>query len=363
MRPAVTPTTGCQLLEPNPKIIGGMFGLELASAGPSVAADGRPEFLEGRHRLLATARSAFALLHRSLQPRRVWLPSYLCGVILPAFSEPIAAIRFYAIDERLRLADDTWLAEVQPGDLVVFIDYFGFKHWDEWGQAARARGAWVVEDACQALLIDRYSAHAHYVVFSPRKFVGVPDGGILLAQGDAALPADPLSPPPADWWVAALTASIRRAEFDRTAGSEDRSWYQLFQKVEPAGPVAPTAMSELSAFILKHWCNWSEIARRRRANYGRLAEAMREFALFPELPSGVVPLGFPARFANRNVVQSALFAQQIYPSTHWRLRDIVPASFTRSHSLAEQILTIPCDQRYGPGSIRRIIATLRKIAN
>jgi dTDP-4-amino-4,6-dideoxygalactose transaminase len=311
---------------------------------------------------LATARSAFSLLHRTLKPRHVWLPSFLCGIILPAFNEPKTEINFYALDEHLQIADDNWLSIVQEGDVVVFIDYFGFRLWDSWGKVARDRGAWIVEDACQALLNERFSEHAHYIIFSPRKFVGVPDGGVLLANGDVDLPEYPLDQAPSEWWHDALTACVRRADFDHGTGDEQRSWFNIFQKVEQSGPMAPTAMSELSAYILKHCINWAEITRRREENYCCLAGALGEFALFPELIDGVVPIGFPVRFANRNDVRTALFSSQIFPPVHWCLRGIVPENFTSSHLLAGQILTIPCDQRYRPKSIDRLIKALRKVS-
>jgi len=44
-----------------------------------------PRFLSGRQIELATGRSAFRLLESFLAPKTVWLPSYLCGVVLGAF--------------------------------------------------------------------------------------------------------------------------------------------------------------------------------------------------------------------------------------------------------------------------------------
>jgi hypothetical protein len=93
-----------------------------------------------------------------------------------------------------------------------------------------------------------------------------------------------------------------------------------------------------------------------------LAAALGEFALFPELTNDVVPLGFPVRFANRDQVRSALFASQIYPAIHWPVKDVVPETFTGSHLLARQILTIPCDQRYDQDTIDRLIMRLHALA-
>jgi hypothetical protein len=337
-------------------IIGGMFGLETGAAVTLARRQPSPTCLSGPHLLLATGRSAFTFLIRTLHPSVVWLPSYLCGVVMGAFPAHLVRVRFYAVDERLRIADKGWLEEVQAGDMVVFIDYFGFNQWSDTGAEARKRGAWIVEDACQALLNERFCDRSHYVVFSPRKFVGVPDGGILLAQGDTPLPEQNLPPPPARWWLDAFTASSLRSEFDRHGG--DRRWFELSRQAGVAGPVEPYRMSELSQLLLKHVIDFAEVGRKRRENFRRLAAALPELAMFVDLPAEVVPLGFPIRLAARDEIREALFAEGIYPPTHWPLDGVIPKSFSASHALAERILTLPCDQRYGEDDMARMVSVV-----
>ncbi len=342
------------------KIVGGMFGLELGRHPERIASAWQPPFLRWPAMLLATARSALTLLRRMLAPSQVWLPSYLCAVVIPACSSTETKVRFYPVDDQLRVAGGAWLAEVRAGDIVVFIDYFGFRRWDDWGVEARTRGAWIVEDASQALLNDHFSPASHYVLCSPRKFVGVPDGGVLLAQGDARMPQVELSPPPDDWWRDALTASVRRAEFDRDPGARDRTWFELFQKVEPNGPIVPYAMSELTRLMLHHAVDWRSVAGRRRENYRFLADAVGAACLFPDLPEGIVPLGLPIRVARRDAARQALFEQRIYPPVHWSLEGVVPEEFAASHHLAREIMTIPCDQRVEGAGLARVADILRR---
>ena len=334
-----------------------MFGLELGAPAALADHERSPAWLAKPHLFLATGRSAFTLLARVLHPPTVWLPSYLCGVIMGAFPVHLIRARFYSVDERLRVADPDWLEEVQTGDMVVFIDYFGFNQWSESGAEARKRGAWIVEDACQAMLNERFCDHSHYVIFSPRKFVGVPDGGIVLAQGDARLPEQSRPPAPAQWSIEAFAACLLRGEFDRHGG--DRRWFELFRKTGREGPAEPYRMSELSQLLLEHVIDFGEVGRRRRENFRRLAMALPELAMFVELPGEVVPLGFPVRLAERDKVRRALFAEQIYPPVHWPLDGVVPKTFSASHALAEQILTLPCDQRYGEDDMERMVAAVK----
>jgi len=341
------------------KIVGGMFGLELLHQGPDSEIGLDAPFLSSPKLLLATARSAFNLLARVLKPKTVWLPSYLCASVIASFP-PDIEIRFYSINESLRIAEKKWLSEIQENDIVVFIDYFGFNYWLEWGQEARQRGAWVIEDACQAMLNREFCQCSHYVLFSPRKFVGVPDGGILLAQNGAKLPDEMIPAAPARWWLEALRASILRAEYDWHGG--ERTWFDLFQKTEAEGPSNPCKMSELSLMILKEVVDWQEVSIRRRNNYKLLASELEEIAIFPDLTEDAVPLGFPIVVKDRDRIRQALFTEEIFPPIHWPIASFVPCDFEDSHRLAGNIMTIPCDQRYNRSDMERVINILRREA-
>ncbi len=341
-------------------IIGGMFGLELFAMEAISGEVYEPPFLTEPHLLLATARSALTLLARILRPKTVWLPSYLCEVLMGAFPVHLIDVRFYPIDEQLRIAEEDWLSEIQANDIVLFIDYFGFNQWADWGAEARRRGAWVVQDAAQGLLSEHFNKHSHYVVFSPRKFVGIPEGGVLLALNGAELPNQDLASSPAFWWMEATKASILRAEYDRHGG--ERRWFDIFQKTEAEGPLEPFRMSDLSQLILKNAIDWRMVSQRRRDNYQFLASALGQIALFPELTSDVVPLGFPIRLKDRDHIRQALFAEKIYPQVHWPIAGVVPTIFEASHRLAAEILTLPCDQRYNLSDMERVVSQLKRFS-
>jgi dTDP-4-amino-4,6-dideoxygalactose transaminase len=233
------------------------------------------------------------------------------------------------------------------------IDYFGFPTESTCAREAKKRGAWLCKDASQALLSERVGELCDFVLFSPRKFVGVPDGGILVAK-------EPLAPielqsPPAEWWLNAFEAVMRRRDFDRDyhtlrgcplAAGGNRRWFELFRQSEAQAPIGRYAMSELSRRLLAHSFDYSAIARRRLENYQVLASHLSQIALKPTLLEGVVPLGFPIVLRERDKIRQALFEHEIYPPVHWPIAGIVPAKFQDSHRLAADLMTIPCDQRY-----------------
>jgi dTDP-4-amino-4,6-dideoxygalactose transaminase len=344
------PPSGNRGLPAASTIVGGMFGLHHATVGAPA-----PPFLQGGEILTLNGRSAIRLVTEKLSPATVWLPSYLCEAAVEAMTRPGMQIRFFAVSYDLTIDPDAAFENVRAGDLVVLIDYFGVPSPPELAAAARQRQAWILKDASQALLTEGVDAGADFVVFSPRKFVGVPDGGILrpvhgwhdqLSLGE----------PPRDCWLQALAASALRALFDMTG--EDLGWFGMYQASEIAAPIGPYTMSALSQELLTTGINFAEMAERRVINYGVLSSLLHECALIPSLPPGAVPLGFPIRIPDRARARQALFAERIYPMVHWPIEGVVPRAFTESHRLADELLTLPCDQRYDGADMERIAATI-----
>ena len=339
-----------------PDIIGGMFGLEEIIPNMNSCP---PPFLKGRDIFLANGRSGILLLTKLLSPPQVWMPSYLCvGGMLPAVDQSATNLRFYEMNYDLAITSLTWLDDVRSGDLVILIDYFGFPCDSSCATRAKEQGAWVLEDACQALLSKDVGRFSDFVVFSPRKFLGLPDGGVLTPNQELDFHDIDLAPPPAEWWLKAFYAGVLRREFDIHGGN--RRWFELFQETEPAGPIGYYAMSELSKSLLLHTFDYATIAQRRRENYKILAETLSAIALFSTLTADVVPLGFPIRLENRDTIRQVLFEHQIYPPVHWPIKDVVPEMFKASHKLANEIMTLPCDQRYDKQDMKRMARIILK---
>lgn len=335
--------------QPEPRIIGGMFGLPTMSESHVRCT---PPFLADNSLLLVNARSGISLLVELLSPAQVWMPSSLCGSMLQAVDERATRVRLYEVDYDLAVPSLDWIENVQPGDLVILINYLGFPCDSSCAIRAKESGAWVLEDASQALLSGGLGRFSDFVLFSPRKFLGVPDGGILTLNCEADFPSINLSSPPAAWWLKALSATVLRREFDLHGGN--RRWFELFQEVEKEHPIGHYAMSELSTMLLIHSFDYSVIAQRRVDNYRFLADRLGGIALFPSLSPEVVPLGFPIRVRNRDQIRQVLFEHGIYPPVHWPIQGIGPQEFRDSHRLSAEIMTLPCDQRYDSRDMSRM---------
>ncbi|MGA1868186.1 MAG: DegT/DnrJ/EryC1/StrS family aminotransferase [bacterium] len=339
------------------RIIGGVFGLEVDLEG---AQD--PQFLRKGDILFVNARSALYCLVQRLTPKHIWMPSYLCSSMLDAIRGTNTSIRLYEVDYDLRSPSLKWIAEISRGDIVVIVDYFGFPADPEIAFKARKKGAWVLEDACQALLTEVPRSIIDFVIFSPRKFLGIPDGGILwiqTAKGQVSSISNLLlEPAPQEWWFTAFCSSFLRREFDLKGVAHN--WFNLFKTSEAHCPIGLYAMSELSQTLLRQGFNYERIARQRQNNYLALLERLADIALFPNLSTGIIPLGFPVRVPNRDRIQQALFNHKIYPPVHWPLNRHVPEHFRDSHRLASHLMTLPCDQRYDIEGMQHMAAVVTK---
>ena len=333
--------------------MGGMFGLPVEFDASGTL----PPFSSDRAVYMANGRCCLILLIELLSPARVWLPAYLCPSIIAAVRKTGVPIRFYENDYNLRVLPEA-LSGVRQGDLVEVIDYFGFPADERVMHQVRETGAWLLEDACQAMLTEGVGKNADFTLFTPRKFVGIPDGGILVSnRKDVDLHHIVLEPPPSRWWMTVLGAAVLRREFDLYGGS--RRWFELYREMEDGMPMGRYAMSDMSRTLMNSAFDYASIAERRVQNYQVLAGELSHLALYPSLASGVVPLGFPVRLANRDDVLKKLYEHDIYPPVHWQFRGVLPAEFKESYRLLGDIMMLPCDQRYGRADMLRLAGLVR----
>jgi dTDP-4-amino-4,6-dideoxygalactose transaminase len=264
--------------------------------------------------------------------------------MLAPFLQSSAPIRFYPVDGHLQVSETSWIEEIRAGDMVVVIHYFGFPNHSFPAALVKLKGAILVEDASQALFLAQQFRESTCILYSPRKFLGVPDGGIMVSSTETAAESAPLEQPPQAWWTEAVAMSLRRRNFDLTG--QPNNWFAGFQRVEAEFPVGLYRASDLSRMLLSA-VDYDAIRTRRRANYAQLLDSASGLAVFGELGLDVVPLGFPVRLdaGIRDSVLRRLHAAKIYTPMHWPLEGIVPESFRQSHELALSGLTLLCDQR------------------
>jgi hypothetical protein len=327
-----------------PAPIGGFIGLEAQACGAAVDAD----FGTGRTLRFWNARSALAHLLATLGVRRVWLPAYICGAAAEGAAAGAGEVRYYGVGGTLRPDAMALEGSLEPGDALLGVDYFGAPAMDLLELVARRPDVVWIQDRAQGLWPDP-APWGTYVLYSPRKVLGAPDGGVLLCRG-AHLPAPAWV---ADPDVAERLEPLRRRGAD-LQGRDNDAWFPAYQAAEAAMAPEPRPMSEPARRIVAA-VDTAELARRRRRNAAALLARVGEAALFaPERLLAGAPLGAPVVTPDAAVTVRRMAAQRIFCARHWAGLPSPAADFPAEHALSARLITLPCDHRYDEADMARV---------
>ena len=297
----------------------------------------------------SSARSALAALLRFKTIRRIWLPDFCCSALVEAAGA--IEIGWYATTCDLDVSWSSLAQSLRPGDAVLAIDYFGRAPSAGFLDLVRAqRDILWIEDRAHALNPGQTS-WGDVVLYSPRKLLGVGDGGVMVSQ--SPLPSPSNSP------TAPLPVAQRQRQLDPEGLRPDK-WFSAFRTQEAAFCVDDGRMSDLTKTVLER-AHGAAISARRQANARYLAAALQDLALWPTDPIDYAPLAFPICVADRDGLAQALAEQRIYCAKHWTDLPNDPTLFPAAHSLSAHILSLPCDQRYEQCDMDRIVTAIRAL--
>lgn len=325
--------------------IGGFFGLE-----PATRAAQPPPLEPGSRLEFWNARAALAHLLAVKQIRRVWLPAYICRAAAEGASADGREVRFYAAGERLAPDGRDLARDLRAGDAVLGVDYFGSPA----GALPRLKPDFAdvvwIQDRAQGLWPDA-APWADHVLYSPRKVVGAPDGGVLVSR-DAPLP------PPRwadDGDLSRLEPARLRAEDPE--GRRNHVWFPAYQAAEAAMSCEPRPMSALSRDVIDG-LDLATIAERRRRNAEALLARIGDAALFAaDRLLGGVPFGVPVLTADAGGVARRMAERRVFCARHWADLPSPAEAFAAEHELSQRLLTLPCDHRYDAADMARVAET------
>lgn len=313
----------------NTEAIGGYLELELPRGGT--------EFHRGALRF-QSSRAAFLALLRTCRPTAVWMPWYICESMVEPVMMAGIPIKRYEIDERLRIKS----AEPADGEWLLYVNYFGISANNVEDVLDRFPRTRVVIDNAQAFFAEPRECAAN--LYSPRKFVGVPDGGYLVTDHPVPAPAE-----------TDRTSQQRVSHLLQRIDADAETGYAAYTAAEESLKCQePKGMSKLTQRILAG-INYDEIRAKRVANFAYLHEKLRPFNGFPlELDSNNVPLCYPY-LGGPVDLQAKLIANRIYTPRYWpeiAADESVPPF---EAELARTARFLPCDQRLSFAQLDNVV--------
>jgi hypothetical protein len=299
-----------------------------------------------------TARAALSQLIVQKHPGRIWLPAYSCGEL--AAVAPKTAVRFYRLDEMLS-PDLRFLRQhVKAGDLVLAINYFGWPPSGDFVNFVSGMNDVIwVEDRAHCLWTEK-APWAPWVLYSPRKLVGVSDGGILISRDDAVVDHAVLSEGDACLALPELT------RFEDTHAANNQNWYAAFRTREAQFSAKPLRLSRLTAALLQR-IPVRPLVEARQRNFNFLAEQLAPYRAWEQETAGCAPFGLVIRANDAAELVGALAAERLFCARHWVDLAADAAGFPHEHALARSLVTLPCDHRYSTANLTRLVEAVCRL--
>lgn len=309
--------------------IGGYFELELPRCKARLY-DGAKKF--------QSARAAFVSLLRARKPKKVWMPTYICDAMLAPVHATGIDVGFYHIDSDFRVERDLVLGD---DECLLYVNYFGVcsDRQDELMQ--RFHPAQLIFDHSQAFFSPPRIALA--TIFSPRKFFGVPDGGLLITTSEVDEPLE------------AEAHSIERcSHLLKRLDSGPEQGYQDYRKAEETlSDIQPRRMSRLSERLLSS-IDMESCRSKRNANFSFLHEHLNNLnqLRFDQNIDG--PMCYPLLMED-STIRSRLLANRIFVPRYWAEVDSRVGNDSFESVLVRNCLPLPCDHRYECADMQRIV--------
>ena len=283
---------------------------------------------------LNCGRSGLAYIIKARHIKKIAVPYFQCDSVSDICIRYGAKIRYYHIGRDLmpngvELEEDEWL---------LAVNYYGQMTPEE-AAGLKTRYKRVILDNTQAyfdmplLGID--------TMYSCRKFFGVPDGGLLYtdAELDEELPVD--------MSMDRMGHLLGRFEYSaseyyaESVRNNDRFDHEPIKR-----------MSRLTENLLRA-VDYEYVKNARTDNFSYLNDRLGEINLLRLRPVEGA-FAYPLLIRNGAELRKTLIANKVYVPTLWPNVVGVMDRDSVEYELAENILPLPCDQRYGKGDMQTI---------
>lgn len=274
---------------------------------------------------LNCGRNCLAYLFKSRGIKKLKVPYFICNSIFNVCDREGVEKRYYHIDSdfkpvSLELADDEWL---------YLVNLYGQLSNDEIKGYVEEYGRVIVDQAN-----DYFAEPLHGVdtFYTCRKWFGVADGAFLYTDN---LLSDDF---PVDESYDRMEFLLGR--YERTA-NEFYAGYNANNKYFIDQPIK--RMSKLTQNLL-HGIDYERVQQRRQENYEYLKERLKSIN---QLKLKSATFMYPLMVENGAILRKKLQEERIYIPTLWPTVFEVSENNSLEYTMAENILPLPIDQRYG----------------
>ncbi len=285
---------------------------------------------------LNTGRNCLEYILKARGYKKVYLPYYICEVVLEPFKKLGVEYEFYHVGIELEIKDRFTIKE---GEALLYVNYYGLKQrFVE--ELAEKVGDRLIVDNTQAFYAKPIEGIDTF--YTCRKFFGVPDGAYLYT--DKQLDEEFEQDQSYDYFLF-LT---KRIDLGAEAGYAD---FQNLSKHVSGQPIK--RMSNLTQRMMQG-IDYMGIAQQRRANYKQLHKTLgAKNTIDLQLEDDAVPMVYPflvpIKGLREKLIENKVFVARYWPNVlDWTTEKDI------EYLLAYQMQPLPIDQRYGEEDMNRI---------
>lgn len=288
------------------------------------------------------ARTALYALAETNSFQQVYVPYYICDTVLEVLSAQEILVKRYHLNENFEPAD---IGRLPDDAALLIINYFGLLE-DSVNRLQKSYKT-VIIDQTQAFFSPPVLREGVSNIYSCRKFIGVPDGGYLIAKDCTA----PQFESGTSWEAYAFLCKSHEEGTNAAYGASLENEQRLGQE--------KTGMSKLTRMVLKS-TSYEDIKTRRRNNFTCLAEILGGQNRLKLRLDGQVPYLYPywGPEGRGEWIRGELVKRHIYTPALCKgcLESCGPEHL--EYQWAKDMICLPIDQRYGSEDMKYLADTL-----
>lgn len=280
---------------------------------------------------LNSGRNCLRVLIRSRKIERIYLPYYICNAVVEACQLEGCKILFYFLGQDFKVKKEIEGFDANR-DYLYLVNYFGVLSIDDI-LAFKRRYKNIVVDNTQAFFMQQVENID--TIYTCRKFFGVPDGAYLYTDSEIEGKYE------CDYSYDRMAHILGRFEL----GGE--KFYELYIENEEKFSAMPIRyMSKLTDNLMSI-IDYDKSKGRRTSNYCLLYRRLQQLNKLnlPEKIDGA--FAYPLLIYNAKQIRMKLIEAKIFIPQYWKeVLDRV-GERTIEFLFVQNILWLPCDQRYG----------------
>lgn len=291
---------------------------------------------------LNSGRNALEYILIAKKYRKIYLPYYTCDVLLEPLHKHRITFEFYEVDANLEPVFD--YQQIGINDTFLYTNYFGLKNNFIKTLAPKVKN--LIVDNAQAF----YSKPLKGIdtFYSPRKFFGIPDGAYLFSNVllDESFDQDTSSHQRFEHLLKRIDLSARDAYADFTRNDNSL----INQPIRLMSPLTQRLLESI---------NYEDVAKIRIENFNKLHESLCNLNKLKlnRLKKHDVPLVYPF-WSNDIILRDRLLEKKIYTARYWPNVKEWCKENKLEYALANEVIHLPIDQRYGEIEMNIIIKTI-----